>query len=225
MKQRSVQHTFIIAIGILLLLFWNCKEKPIPKVANQKLEMVKSNSATLKELAKFANLDITDSTDISTIMVFKEIDENGTVIDSDPKKVEQLIKALSSTAPMKNLAVIQILNTDLAVIALKGKGFAGPIWAKLLVNRTTGEIQKIQFDHVAESEGYGASITRTSFEEQFIGLIIESEENSLSLIQSGQLIIKGKYKIDGLAGATTTSKGVVDMLNRELLKYSNYLRP
>ncbi len=223
MKQRSPLHTFIIGIGVLPLLLWNCKEKPVPTAPIQKVETVKTNSKTIKELAKFAALNITDSTDITDLMLFKEIDESGTVIDSDAKKIEQLFKSLSSSTPLKNMAVVEIKNTDLAVLAVNGKGFSGTIWAKLLVNLSSGEIQKIEIDHLAESEGYGAGITRKSFEEQFVGVQIDPVGNSLSLMQGGQLIIEGKYKIDGLAGATNTSKGVVEMLNEGLLEYRNYL--
>lgn len=220
---RPVPHLnmYILAFGMLLLPLWNCKEKPIPKATVEKAVTVQTISKTLKEIAKFADLSLTDTADITTLMSFKEIDENGMLTDSDAQKTEQLFKALSQVKPLARFPVVEIKNTNLVILVAKGKGFAGSIWAKVLIDRAAAKVQKIQFDHIAESEGYGAGITRKSFEDQFIGMPAYMEPNTLGLIQDGEAI----YKIDGIAGATATNKGVVDMLQQGLQKYQNYLRP
>ena len=227
MRHRSQLYTFFLFVGILFLAFWNCKEKPPQKEQIQTVKTVektKKNSKTLKDLAKFADLQLSDTTDIRTLILFKEIDENDKVIDSDPEKAEQLFKSLTKLKPMGNLPIAEIKNTDHVIFGVKARGFGSGIWAKLLVNRTTGVIQKIQFDHTAESEGYGAGITKKSFRDQFIGTTVDPERNSFSLFQDGQVIIEGKNKVDGIAGATATSTSAISMLNEGLLRYANYLQ-
>ncbi|MCW5517985.1 FMN-binding protein [Muriicola sp. Z0-33] len=225
MRQVPHLNMYILAFGMLFLTLWNCKEKPVPKATVEKAEMVQTISKTIKEIAIFADLSLTDTTDITTLMSFKEIDENGMLTESDAQKTEQLFKALTKVKPLASFPVVEIKNTTLVILVTKGKGFAGGIWAKILIDRASGKVQKIQFDHIAESEGYGSGITRKSFEDQFIGMPAYMEPNTLSLIQDGKVIGEGIYKIDGIAGATATSKGVIDMLHQGLENYQNYLRP
>lgn len=224
MRHRSHLYILLLSLGILILTFWNCKEKPVEKAAVQKEEKLKKNSKTLKEIAKFADLILSDTTDITTLMSFKEIDENGRVMDCDAKKAEQLFKSLTNSKSTGILPMAEIKNSDHMIFGVKGRGFGAGIWAKLLVNRTTGEIQKIEFDHTAESEGYGAGITKKSFGDQFLGIPLEKELNSFSLIQDGQIVIEGKNKVDGIAGATATSRSAISMLNEGLYRYAKYLQ-
>ena len=62
------------------------------------------------------------------------------------------------------------------------------------------------------------------YETQFIEIIINFEKNLFGLNQASKKVIDGNIEIDGVAGATITSKGTVDMMNSELKKYKNYLR-
>lgn len=71
---------------------------------------------------------------------------------------------------------------------------------------------------MAESEGYGAEINQEAFENQFIGKAIYGDSNSFGLNQAGRTIIEGYTMVDGLSGATITSKAAVEMINNGLLK-------
>ena len=103
---------------------------------------------------------------------------------------------------------------------VKGKGFGGPIWAMLLIDAKTLEILKIKFSHKAESEGYGAGIVRTSFQNQFKGKIVKiSSANTFGLQGHGE---ETYYPIDGISGATVTNMAVVNMLNEGLKGYAEY---
>lgn len=210
---------------MLLPMAWNCKEKPEQKEPNQKIAVAKKNSRALKDLASFAGISLSDTTDVQSLMSFKEMDENGVVLNSDQDNIQKLFKALEDPNPTKTLPIVEIKNTDLVILAVNGKGFSGSIWTKLLVNRGTLEIEKIQFEHKSESEGYGSEITKKSFEEQFLGIVIDPDSNTFGLSQGGVTSPGGKRLVDGIAGATVTSKRVVDMLNVGLQKYRNYLRP
>lgn len=91
-----------------------------------------------------------------------------------------------------------------------------------LVDKKSNQILDIAFDHLAESEGYGAEINQEAFENQFIGKAIYGDSNSFGLNQAGRTIIEGYTIVDGLSGATITSKAAVEMINNGLLKYRNY---
>ena len=83
---------------------------------------------------------------------------------------------------------------------------------------------KLQFEHMAESEGYGAAITQSSFENQFVGIVLDPDLKDFGLKQNGVVLIEGVNMIDGISGATITSKAGIKMINQGLLKYRNYLK-
>lgn len=215
----------IFTVLVLTVIIFSCKQKT--KVAPQEqvvkeVEQTYQLPSTIKEVATFANISLTDTTDLDTIMQFKSMDETGL----NPISMEQavlLYKEAINTPQTKVLPIFEIKNPTNSVLILSGKGHSGSIWAKLLVNRTTLEIKKVEFGHKSESEGYGAAITLSSFEDQFVGAKIDALQNTYGLNQSGRKMIEGTVAADGLSGATITSQAVVQMCNEGLLNYKNYL--
>lgn len=77
-----------------------------------------------------------------------------------------------------SLPIFEIKGTETVILPLQGVGFGGAIWAKVLVDRKALEIEKIEFEHKAESDGYGAAMTESSFERQFDGVKINLDEHT-----------------------------------------------
>ena len=120
--------------------------------------------------------------------------------------------------------IFEIKNTTKVILSVFGNGLWGKIWAKVVVDKKSFEVVDIDFDHKSETPGVGGNINEAAFRDQFIGSIVKLENNTYSLYKEDKLIIDGNQRIDGMSGATITSKGAIEMLNNDLMLYKNYLR-
>ena len=219
---------FIVAfIGIVLFLV-SCKEKaetqnPKREQTEPKITIEQPVSPVIKELGKFANPAFSDSTVVNEFFLFKEVNENGAVETVDVNRAASLYEKMMKREVTISWPVFEIKDTDTAILFVKGIGFGGPIWAKVLIDKKTLEIKKIEFEHKAESEGYGAGMTQSVFEGKFIGTKIDLEKNTFILKKNIEKQMDNGTIVDGISGATMTSQSAVKMVNYGLRKYHGYL--
>ena len=211
-----------ILVLILAVLVWNCKENPEQKIeaVKEAIQTTTEIPASIKEIATFATPTMADTENLQDLIIFKELNASGTIATVDMIKAGDLYKKLATRGQETSLPLFEIRDTDLVVLTMKGVGFGGAIWAKVLLDKKTLEIINIAFEHKAESEGYGAAFTQKTFKDQFIGIKINPKEDTFALQKAGDDV----HFIDGISGATMTSKGAVAMVNEGLRKYSNYLK-
>lgn len=219
-----------IVLLLLVILGWGCKQNIETK--KQKVEDIKQEvetnikvSPVLKELIAFANLTLTDSTDVNELMLFKEIDSSGSILEIEMGRAVALYKKLMKREQVISYPIFELKDSNMAVLPIQGVGFGGAIWAKVLVDRTTLEIKKIAFEHQAESEGYGDAITQSYFESQFVGTKINLDQNTFALQKNMERRMDDGTIIDGISGATMTNNGVIEMMNEGMKRYRNYLNP
>jgi Na+-transporting NADH:ubiquinone oxidoreductase subunit C len=215
-------------VGVLFAFTLSCKqkkdsEKSKTEQTKQKQETIKERPLIIKELLKFVDTTLSVGSDVNQIFVFKEIDANGTVEIIDTDRAVTLYRELVKRKEVISLPIFELKDTDTAILLVRSKGFGGTIWAKVWVDNETLEIIKIEFDHKAESDGYGAAMTQTSFESQFVGAKINFDKNSFDLQNNIEKRIDNGRLIDGISGATMTSEAVIEMVNKGLLKYREYL--
>jgi Na+-transporting NADH:ubiquinone oxidoreductase subunit C len=215
---------------LILSLLWGCKQKEStrehPPEASEKVTetaVAAPLSAIIKELGQFADLDVPDATAVERLIDFKKINGDGDIKTIDMETYIKLYQLILKNVKGTELPIYEIRDRDRAILMMGGKGFGGPVWAKVLVDKATREISKIEFDHRLESDGYGAGMSESRFENQFIGAKVQVKANTYGLDQTGKKIIEGTQLVDGLSGATTTSSAAVYMVNEGLLKYSGYL--
>ncbi|MET6989920.1 FMN-binding protein [Sediminicola arcticus] len=216
-----------IIYALLIPLICGCKEQS--KFSEQNgvttdevvLEQKKA-SANLQVLLDFADITETDMAKLKDKVVFKKVVRNGNSMPIPLKMGAALFYSSPNSVKESECPVMEIVNTDKVLLISRGKGFGGPIWAKLLVDYKTHEILKIAFGHKVESEGYGAEIGRTSFQNRFIGKVLNITDNTFGLQVRGKEAINGEFTVDGISGATVTSLGVVHMLNEGVGGYSKY---
>ena len=213
---------------ILLVLVWSCKqtpkaEKPLVEEGKQETKDAQKLSPIARHLASFAGLTVSDTSKLDQSVIFKKINENGDVESIDLKTYLAIYKIVVNGNQKIALPIFEIRNSDKTIISSGGAGFTGAIWANMLVDRKTQKIVKIQFDHKGESEGYGAQMTQTSFEDRFAGTEIGRKTNTFGFNNGGQDILGGNRMIDGISGATTTSRAAIDMINEALKRYEEYL--
>ena len=214
---------------MVVVLGWNCKENP--KQAEpimepeQEIQTTTEIPASIKEIAAFAMSSFTDTTNLQDHIIFKELNTtSGDISTIDPERAGDLYKKLATRGQAVSLPIFEVKGTDLVVLPVQGVGFGGAIWAKVLLDKKTLEIKNIAFEHKGESEGYGAAMVQNTFEDQFLGAKINLEEDTFTLQKAIEKANDDGHFIDGLTGATMTSKGAVSMVNQGLRKYSSYLK-
>ena len=214
---------------VVILILGSCKEiaettKPQEQEPIEEVQVVKPVSKTIKELVEFAGISLTDSTDINEVFEFKQLDKYDAISAVQMNQAVNLYKKMMKREQEHAWPIFEIKNTDNVILPVKGIGFGGPIWAKVMVDKKELEIKKIEFDHGAESEGYGAAMTQSSFEKQFVGTKIKLDKNTFGLQQHMEKTIVDGRIVDGISGATATSAGVVEMVNLGIQKYSAYFK-
>ena len=120
----------------------------------------------------------------------------------DNKNAEQLFKQ-HCTDKHEGDTPYYIIDGQTTVIPLRGNGLWGPIWGYIGIAADGKTVVGAVFDHKSETPGLGAEITTDKYQSQYKGKLIGE-------------------KVDAIAGATRTSKGVEDMIEQTMKLYLPY---
>lgn len=177
---------------------------------------------SVETLRNLIDSNLSDSVHLSDLIIFKSVDNQGNTSIISGNQAFNQYEALRSKKQCDSFPIFEIKNTNNVIIVLKGKGLWGPIWATLLIEKPTRKILKVEFGHANETPGLGAKIVEKSFKDQYINQSIQfdSVKQNYTLIKNDN----SASKIDAIAGATITSKGVFMMMNSELNVYSKYFQ-
>ena len=109
------------------------------------------------------------------------------------------------------------------VIPVVGRGLWGGLWGYIAVNEAKDKVLGTYFYHESETAGLGARISEKWFQDQFIGKPIFDNNNNvvLTVVKAGAA--QNENEVDGVTGATLTSKGVAAMVNDGLTAYKDFL--
>ncbi|MEE1962751.1 FMN-binding protein [Allomuricauda taeanensis] len=209
---------------LMLIAFWNCKQKVEKATPEPVFETVKKPEAPSPELGTIAQFMgiASDSTVMATQLRSWIIDENGVIDSVDIHKGILLYKKLLITGKGELHPIFGAKDRNETLVVMSNQGYGGNIRGVFLIDKSTLEIKKVAFEHMAESEGYGAAIALPTFEDQFQGTKINWDENTFGLNQNDKTIIKGDKVVDGISGATITSRLTVEMINNGLKKYKPF---
>jgi len=103
------------------------------------------------------------------------------------------------------------------IVPLKGAGLWGPLWGYISINKDGETVYGAFFNHEGETAGLGARIVEDWFQELFNGKKIFNEgEVALGVYKSGKAPagLSSDYYVDAVTGATLTSNGVNDMIQK-----------
>ncbi len=152
---------------------------------------------------------------------------------TDPALREKILKIniLSELKKKPEQRVLPIYhyqhdNKSCYVFPVGGKGLWGPIWGYVALEPDLNTIMGVVFDHKSETPGLGGEITKSWFQQQFVGKKIFNKEGDLT----GIVVMKGKannndpYSVDGITGATLTGKGVTAMFHDMFQWYLPYIQ-
>jgi Na+-transporting NADH:ubiquinone oxidoreductase subunit C len=104
-----------------------------------------------------------------------------------------------------------VIDRRISVIPMQGSGLWGPISGYLAIDGDGSTIVGANFDHKSETPGLGGEITTEKFQSQFSGKQIR---------KNGQLV---PIEVDAITGATKTSNGVKEMIDKTLETYAPFL--
>ena len=113
------------------------------------------------------------------------------------------------------------------VIPVRGKGLWGPIWGYIALEDDFNTIYGVIFDHKSETPGLGAKITTDWFQKQFKGKKLFDDNGnfvSITVVKGGRADMSNPHQVNGISGATLTSKGLQKMLYESLKLYVNYFK-
>ena len=232
MKKEGIRYTFIFALIVCVicsLLLTIVSEGLREKKETNRLLDIKKN------ILKSVNLEkpMSDKAEVSEIeAMFSEkieekiIDEKGNVVEG---KTSFDIKEGEKLYPIyiyKEAGQIKAYSFPIV-----GKGLWSTLYGYFALESDAKKVRGITFYSHGETPGLGAEIEKKWFQNNFKGKNIwDDNENVLWPVK----VIKGKvnekitdekqkeHSVDGISGATITSRGVTEMIKRELEKYEPF---
>jgi Na+-transporting NADH:ubiquinone oxidoreductase subunit C len=104
-------------------------------------------------------------------------------------------------------------DVQTVVLPIYGKGLWGTLYGYLAVKRDLHTIQGITFYKHKETPGLGGEVDNPSWKAQWEGQQLFDEEGQpASLVYKGPAPPSNPYAVDGLSGATITSRGVTKLV-------------
>ncbi len=103
------------------------------------------------------------------------------------------------------------------IIAVKGAGLWGPLWGWISINKDGETVYGTFFNHESETAGLGARIKEQWFQDGFKGKkIYQDGQVALGVYKQGKApaTLPADYYVDAVTGATLTSNGVNDMIQK-----------
>jgi len=146
--------------------------------------------------------------------------------DIDLKKELDKEKTGNKDKELFPLFVCEKENNTYYIIPVRGKGLWGPIWGFIALEEDMNTVSGVSFGHKSETPGLGAEIDTEKFQEKFKGKKILDDEGKFVSVK----VVKGSsgstnpHGVDAVSGATITSDGVSEMLQRTLNNYIPYFK-
>jgi len=133
----------------------------------------------------------------------------------DPFSQIKLSLELKKPAEDQNfpLYVANIENSKYYIIPIRGNGLWNAIYGYISLKEDLNTIKGVAFDHVGETAGLGAEITKDWFKERFVDEKLFDSENTLMGIMVSKTnndpsnLDKNDHEVDAISGATITGDG------------------
>lgn len=109
------------------------------------------------------------------------------------------------------------------ILSVRGKGLWDEIWGNIALESDLNTIVGVNFDHKGETPGLGAEIKdNPTFPAQFVGKKIYEGNKYVSVKVRKGGAQDENHEVDAITGATITSDGVTEMLQRGIKLYEPY---
>lgn len=107
-------------------------------------------------------------------------------------------------------------QTQMLILPVRGKGFASTLYGYLGLSGDLNTVVGLTFYEHSETPGLGALIDSPDWKSQWRGKMVWDGPVLMLGVGSGRIdpdSPESKYQVDGLTGATWTSKGVTNLLH------------
>ena len=151
------------------------------------------------------------------------------VLDKDGNKTDLNVSSIDPDKDYEHMP-IYVNKVDGEVkgyaIPISGKGLWSTLYGYFAIEPDAETAKGITFYAHKETPGLGGEVDKSWFQDNFIGKRFVDEEGKLV----GITVVKGKadpsskYEVDGISGATITSKGLETFLVDDLRKYEPFFR-
>ncbi len=111
------------------------------------------------------------------------------------------------------------------IIPLRGNGLWNAIFGYVSLKDDVNTVKGVVFDHLGETPGLGAEITKEWFRERFADEKIMDESGNfvgVSVVKGNPSTSKDDNRVDAISGATITTDGVSEMIQERLEHYLPY---
>lgn len=150
-----------------------------------------------------------------------QVQKDGANKDQDGFKVENK----EITATNMPLYLCKVDGVTKYVVPVSGRGLWGGLWGYLAINEDCATVYGAYFSHESETAGLGSPIAEQKFQDQFCGKQLFADtaatQVALTIVKKGQ-VKDAATEVDGLTGATLTTKGAAVMVTDGLQKYINF---
>ena len=121
------------------------------------------------------------------------------------------------------LPIFKSSYPEATIIPISGKGLWSTLFGYFAIANDFNTVRGITFYQHGETPGLGGEVDKNWFQANFVGKKIKDSDGNLVSIK----VVKGKsgdniHGVDGISGATITSRGVTDFLLRDLKKYAPF---
>ena len=155
------------------------------------------------------------------------------VVNIDGEVIENLTPSEIPTGKMETQfpLYIKIVNNSIDgyAIPISGKGLWSTLYGYFALENDGSTVKGIRFYKHGETPGLGGEVEKDWFTNNFVGKRITDMNGRLVSIQS----IKGQvdtsspnafHQVDGISGATMTTKGLNEFLMNDLKKYDSFFQ-
>ena len=182
------------------------------------------------------SLDFSEKDDPWTVEEVKKIFDSSViqkVVSVDGEVIDNLVPSEIPPDKMETQfpLYIKIVNNSIDgyAIPISGKGLWSTLYGYFALENDGSTVKGIRFYKHKETPGLGGEVDKDWFTNNFIGKKIIDKNGRLVSIQS----IKGQvddsapdayHQVDGISGATVTTKGLNEFLMNDLKKYDSYFQ-
>lgn len=153
------------------------------------------------------------------------LDASGkTIIGLDAESIDLAVEEKKPAEERKYpLFIYKGDKGNIYLLSVRGNGLWDKIWGYIALSDDLNTVVGASFGHVAETPGLGAEIKdNANFPSSFKGKQIFKDENfvSIGVVKGGVKDVA--HEVDAISGATITSVGVSNMLNKGIAAYLPY---
>ena len=226
------KYVFILTIAIVCSLLLSLASEGLKDIKNKNIEIDKKKnilSAIGVDADNFSILDIdqyfTKNIDTLIITLEGDIIDNISIYDLNEIENKQTGEVEYFYQTKEFLPIYNEKIKNVIIIPISGKGLWSSLFGYCAIDANNfSTVKGLTFYAHGETPGLGAEISKEWFQSNFIGKEVYSGEELLSIkvTKPGLADKNNLYEVDGISGATITSRGVTELLKRDLKRYEPY---